>query len=145
MIITLTGHRPQRLQGQEKEIKTWLKNILHSFGENNICISGMAAGADQLFAYAAIEENNKLWCAWPYYKKNRDYAEYLEDHADNIIFVNQDYSPDCYTVRNKFMVDQADIVLAVWDGKPWGGTYNTIKYAEQQNKTIIEYKGLKNE
>ena len=34
------------------------------------------------------------------------------------------------------MVDAADIVLAVWDGKEWGGTWNTIKYAKDKGKEI---------
>ena len=34
------------------------------------------------------------------------------------------------------MVDAADIVLAVWDGKECGGTWNTIKYARDKRKEI---------
>ena len=34
------------------------------------------------------------------------------------------------------MVDNADKVIAVWDGSK-GGTYNCVKYAEKQNKEII--------
>jgi hypothetical protein len=41
------------------------------------------------------------------------------------------------------MVDQADILLCVWDGVPGGGTYLTRNYALQKNKQIIDYKGLR--
>ena len=43
--------------------------------------------------------------------------------------------------RNEYMVDMADAVLVVWDGKS-KGTANTVRYAEKTNKklTLIEIK-----
>lgn len=38
-------------------------------------------------------------------------------------------------VRNKQMVDLADAVLAVWDGKS-SGTKQTVKYAEDAGKPV---------
>jgi uncharacterized phage-like protein YoqJ len=38
--------------------------------------------------------------------------------------------------RNEYMVDNSDIVIAVWDGSK-GGTYNCVKYAEKLGKKII--------
>ena len=38
--------------------------------------------------------------------------------------------------RNKYMVDNSQIVIAVWNGKP-SGTANTVKYAREQGKTVI--------
>ena len=38
--------------------------------------------------------------------------------------------------RNEEMVDIADAVLAVWDGRSKGTEY-TLKYAQKKNKTII--------
>ena len=54
------------------------------------------------------------------------------------------YTHDCY----KTMVDAADIVLAVWDGKKWGGTWKTIEYALDQNKEVRlfpQYKTIEEE
>ncbi len=39
-------------------------------------------------------------------------------------------------IRNKEMVDYADAVIAVWDGKS-KGTKHTIDYARQQNKPLF--------
>ena len=39
--------------------------------------------------------------------------------------------------RNEEMVDAADAVLAVWDGRSKGTEY-TLKYAQKKNKTIIK-------
>lgn len=45
------------------------------------------------------------------------------------------YTPDCMQNRNRYMVDQADVILAVWDGKP-GGTGKTVRYARDQGKPV---------
>ena len=34
------------------------------------------------------------------------------------------------------MVDRSDLVLAVWNGKEQGGTWNTIRYARLKGKEI---------
>ena len=39
-------------------------------------------------------------------------------------------------MRNKSMVDRADLVVCLIDHSS-GGTYPTVKYAEKQNKKII--------
>ena len=41
-------------------------------------------------------------------------------------------------LRNEYMVDNADIVIAVWNGDKKGGTYNCVKYAEKLGKRIIQ-------
>ena len=38
--------------------------------------------------------------------------------------------------RNRYMVDQADVLIAVWDGSP-SGTGKTVRYAHQQGKPVI--------
>jgi hypothetical protein len=63
---------------------------------------------------------------------------------NNIItFISPVYSKESFIKRDFFMVDQADILLCVWDGVPGGGTYLTRNYALQKNKQIIDYKGLR--
>jgi hypothetical protein len=44
--------------------------------------------------------------------------------------------PDRFQVRNKYMVDQADKVVAFNDGRTTGGTANTIRYAESVGKPV---------
>ena len=46
------------------------------------------------------------------------------------------YSPDCMDKRNRYMVDHADVLIAVWDGSP-SGTGKTVRYAHQQGKSVI--------
>lgn len=39
--------------------------------------------------------------------------------------------------RNHEMVDRADMVVACWDGRVVGGTFDTIKYAISKHKLIM--------
>lgn len=49
--------------------------------------------------------------------------------------LQQRYTPDCMHKRNRYMVDQADYIIAVWNGKP-SGTGKTVQYAQQQGKPV---------
>lgn len=46
------------------------------------------------------------------------------------------YHPAKLQIRNKYMVDNSDLVIAVWDTSP-GGTKNCVNYAKKHNKNII--------
>ena len=46
------------------------------------------------------------------------------------------YYPAKMQKRNEWMIDNCDILIAVWDGSR-GGTCNCVKYCKKQNKEII--------
>ena len=50
--------------------------------------------------------------------------------------MEDDEDGEQYEVGNKYMVDNSQIVIAVWNGKP-SGTGNTVKYAQEQGKTVF--------
>lgn len=74
--------------------------------------------------------------------------ESQKSQADKCTFVDKlgkykipGYTEDIYypakmQKRNEYMVDNSDIVIAVWDGTS-GGTGNCVRYAKKKNKTII--------
>lgn len=45
------------------------------------------------------------------------------------------YSSDCMQKRNRYMVEHADLILAVWDGQP-SGTGMTVTYAHSLGKVV---------
>jgi uncharacterized phage-like protein YoqJ len=69
--------------------------------------------------------------------------------ADMVVYVDTLYKykipgqvEDAYYIekmqkRNEFMVNNSDVVIAVWDGSS-GGTGNCVKYAERKGKEIIK-------
>ncbi|MCQ2287252.1 MAG: hypothetical protein MJZ76_10350, partial [Bacteroidales bacterium] len=55
---------------------------------------------------------------------------------ENKQFSTDSYSKSCFQVRNKWMVDRSNLVIAVYNGES-GGTRNTIKYAEKHGIKIV--------
>lgn len=68
--------------------------------------------------------------------------------ADKIVYIDTldkyklpgsiegEYSAAKLQIRNKYMVDNSDLVIAVWDGSK-SGTKNCIDYAKKNGKRII--------
>lgn len=141
MKIAVTGHKPQRLKGQEKKISQWIHDEVRKLSLKEpitAAYTGMAWGVDQLFAIQCLLLNIPIYCVFPYYRENFTYREtYALDKAFNYIFLQDKYSKDSYYKRDCWMVDNCDVLIAVWDGIPQGETYQTIEYAKQKNKPII--------
>lgn len=57
--------------------------------------------------------------------------------CDKETLLQTHYTPDCMDKRNRYMVDHADYIIAVWDGKP-SGTGKTVMYAQSKGKVIIK-------
>ncbi len=150
-----TGHRPEKLPGC-KELNKPVLSIVKSMLYYQIYqaiesgyeyfISGVARGVDLWAALYVIEikkkfPNIKLICAKPYEDHGNQFkGEDLWDFknilakADEIISVSKNYSPDCFRLRNCFMVDHSSRLIAVVDNYK-SGTGQTISYA---NKKGIE-------
>lgn len=45
---------------------------------------------------------------------------------------NETYHPAKMDKRNRYMVDNSNIIIALWNGDKTGGTYNCIKYAKRK-------------
>ena len=56
--------------------------------------------------------------------------------ADLVKEIKDHYFTGCYQVRNEWMVDHSNLVIAVFNGQK-SGTQNTIKYAKKKNVGIV--------
>ena len=139
MRIAITGHRPGRIAGREKEIQEWIRKQL---AENDCteALSGMATGTDQIFARIVEERNIPLICCYPYRRTRFHPAEEeINSRASDVRFISEDYIKQSYWIRDKYMVDNCDILLAVFDGKQEGGTWITVEYANRVGKPIVYF------
>ena len=157
MICCVTGHRPKGFpfvrSEDSLEYCTYLKKMTETVDEL-ICegyqafISGMADGADMDFAKTVIRIRDArggitLEGALPYSQsrpqknfEQRTEKEEIVNLCDCKTIVSDHYYRGCMHKRNRYMVDKADIVLAVWNGVCSGGTWETIKYARKKGKFI---------
>ena len=157
-IVCFTGHRPQNLpfgfneeDDRCRKLKELLRESIVDLIENHGAtrfISGMALGVDMYAAQIVLEEKRTfrrvtLECAIPckgqvrYWTPEQKtvYRDILQE-CDKITLLQHEYTSDCMEKRNRYLVDSADIVLAVWDGSN-GGTANTVRYAQAQDKEIL--------
>jgi len=59
------------------------------------------------------------------------------DRADSIVYVSRAYHKNCMLDRNRFLVDHAAVLLAVYNGEWRGGTAMTVRYAQKLGRKII--------
>ena len=135
-----TGHRPKGLGYPESDERcTALKQCIHSLivrmiEEEGVThfISGMAQGVDLYAAEIVLELKEQypqitLECAIPYERQAVRWPAALRERyfsiasrCDKETMLQRQYTRDCMKKRNQYMVDCADVVLAVWYAKEKG-------------------------
>jgi uncharacterized phage-like protein YoqJ len=139
-VVCGTGHRPDKLGGYSTEAQNIvLSTAYHALDAHKptLLITGMAQGWDMMLACAALENQIPYLAAVPFKgqelrwsKKDQKLYNHLLKHANKVVYVSESYKgPWIMQKRNEWMVDHSDIILALWDGEPKGGTYNCLKYA----------------
>lgn len=147
MILSATGHRPNKLGGYSKDVQDKLKNLAISFlskEKPDKIITGMALGWDTAWARAGLSLQIPVLAAIPFYgqesmwpgESKKSYFNILEQCEDVVYVCDKGYAPWKMQIRNEYMVDKCDKVVALWDGSE-GGTGNCIRYAVKANKPII--------
>lgn len=152
--ICFTGHRPGRLPAQDTPLFEQLRNDMgdaiiraYNSGFHNF-ISGMARGVDLMAARNVVilkptHHYMTLTAAVPFRDQYTrwlgfEQEEYLAllPQCDRMEITGKEYYPGVYIERDKWMVDNSDAVIAVWDGHKQGGTWATMAYAQEQGKRI---------
>ena len=111
-ICGVTGHREIPAEYMEQAEQDLRREIEKAIADGyTYFISGFADGADQLFARIVLE------------KAKENPALRLEA---------------AIPYRNRYMVSQADRVIAVYDGREKGGTVSTIRMVHAQRKEMRE-------
>jgi uncharacterized phage-like protein YoqJ len=151
MILAGTGHRPVTLNLTYSKSD---RQLLFDFAlsslqkqaltSNDTIISGMANGWDQALACAAIELEIPFIAALPFKGQESKWPESGKSHynyllskaKETVIVCEGGYANWKYYARDKWMVDHADGILALWSGIK-SGTADTVMYAKQKNKQVI--------
>ena len=155
--ICFTGHRPKGLPwgyDETKESCILFKRVMTSIIEKAIVngytyfISGMALGVDMICAEIVLElkkkyKNVMLECAIPCINQEKKWSSFQQERYRNILkkadvvnYVSEtEYTNTCMNDRNNYMVEQSDVVIAVWNGKP-SGTGNAVKMAKNAGKKV---------
>lgn len=158
LTCAITGHRFASLPFGTNEADARcheLKNIIRNELVNLIdrdgvrrFLCGMALGADQITAeilillkskYPDLELYAFVPCPEQYLKWNAaQSARYraILQHTDEIVQISDKYTRGCMQKRNRAMIENADILLAVYCEGATGGTASTLKLAEKKGLEI---------
>jgi len=152
-ICCFTGHRPEKLPWGEYEADLRCRRLKRGIAQAleeaytagcRRFLSGMARGCDLYFAEAVLElreryDDVELECvrpcetqadSWPPQEQER-YRSIL-DHCNYDTLVQHHYDRFCMMRRNRYMVDRSAHIIAVYNGVPKGGTYQTLLLAKRK-------------
>ena len=153
-----SGYRPEKLPWGTNEddalclaLKEKLTDTLRRvyFSDIRHFICGMARGCDTYFCEAAIRLREDYPCvtieaAIPcegqsdgWRDEDRERYDRLVVQCDYRTYVSLEYTKDCMKRRNRYMVKNSSVLIAVFDGKI-GGTMYTRNYAARRGIQIIE-------
>lgn len=162
MACAITGHRPSRFRFKYNEKNADCKRLkkrlhdqfilLYELGVRRFYIGG-ALGVDmwageillklkeqqeysdiELVEALPFEGHDDMWDA-----PNRQRLAFLKEHSEFVTIIGKRGVGNAYLDRNRYMVDQADYVLAVYDNnrKLRSGTGMIVHYAEKKGLPII--------
>ena len=148
-----TGHRPDKLpwgtqEGDprcleaKKRLKLAVEEAYAQGCRHFLC--GMARGADFYFAEAVLalrEDHPEVTLegarpcesqadGWPLADRLR--YQHILDCCNYETLVQHNYDRGCMMRRNRYLVDHASRIIALYDGEPKGGTAQTLAYAMKQ-------------
>lgn len=157
-VCAFTGHRPGKMAFYGESDPACLKlmgeihrqiEIAVEKGFRNF-ISGMAIGVDQWAAISVLDLKRiypdiRLYAALPYPMQSEKWFNWQKERyfdllslCEKVYVVSEEYSKSAPNFRNAFMIDHADLLIAVYDGKTAGGTKNTFEMAMKKGiETVI--------
>lgn len=153
-----TGHRIEKLPWGENEddprcvkLKRELADAVDAVYRSGVrhFLCGMATGCDMYFCEAVLalraeHDDVTLEAAIPWEGQSESWSAPLRRRYDRLVtecdyhtLVCRGYTPDCLMRRNRYMVDNATVLIAAYGGKT-GGTMNTLLYAIRQGREVIQ-------
>ena len=143
--VAVTGHRTLCKDFDKERLKKTFTGLIKD--GYNVFLVGMAVGFDTECFRMLYELKNKndikIIACIPCLNQSERFnsfqkAEYdkMLTQADEKIVLSEKYHSKCMQIRNEFMVDNASVLVS-YLRKDYGGTKNTVKYAEKVNCKII--------
>lgn len=151
MKCALTGHRELSASLDQNALYDALEELIKA-GYTAFCC-GMAEGFDLLALECLVSLRRKyrifLEACIPYegqensfsFSQRKRYRE-LIGWCDKRTVLSKSYHGGCYLVRNRYMVDQADLVFA-YCNKDTGGTAYTVNYARDRGVEVRLFRAEK--
>lgn len=160
---SFTGHRPAKLPwGYDEttascmEFKFRLRETLEYLIGRGYAdfMSGGALGFDMMASEIVLSLREKYpWVRltmvlpfdgqadkWPEEQQRRWLS--IIEASDKVVHISHSYDKGVYFRRNHYLVENADLLLAAYDGQP-GGTAGTVAYAKRHGVKVARLSPVK--
>ena len=155
--LAITGHRDIiGNKALQEKVKNYLENIIEKNIESElVLLSPLADGADRFVAkiFLDLQESNnnlKLIVPLPYNQERymQDFDEVSTKEFLKFLTKTDSYfevehkTKSGYLDVGRYVVDEADILLALWDGTfngKVGGTGDIVDYAKGQGVEVMHF------
>jgi hypothetical protein len=160
--IAISGHRKFQNQSEVSNNLALSLQYFRAIDKDLQAISALAVGADTIFAEEAIKQKIPVRYVLPFeleeYEKDFSLSErtVLRDllaknkNQYEVVSPLKDTQPEtknaAYMAVGKRLVDECDVLVAVWDGQDaqgLGGTGDVVVYARTQNKPVHIVKAVR--
>jgi hypothetical protein len=156
--VGITGHRPNRMHIGVARVEARLAQVLRALRKGAghhtqlVALSAIAEGSDRIFATWALRLGYDLHALLPF--SSTDYESTFGDPQTTPVYRNLltragkvtefpgtlAESTAAYEAVGRLAVEQSNILVAVWDGKPAagrGGTPEIMQYALDLGRPVI--------
>jgi len=149
-----TGHRAMSMAEQKQIFPVLNQEILNAIKKGvTVFRSGGALGFDTIAALSVLNLKKKypeikLYVDVPHRRQCAKWSDFDKSvyrnilaSADKVTYVSAYYEKGCMQKRNRYMVDNSDMVIA-YVKKASGGSYYTACYAKSLDKEVINLGAL---
>lgn len=159
LVVAVSGHRPARLPADTAELRTRANAALAELrelglrdGARPVVLSALAEGADRLLAEEATRLGFALEALLPFarYEYERDFPDpqsvarfrALLRRAEAVVELDTARADGdaAYARLGSALLDRADVLFAVWDGRPArgpGGTATVLAEAQARGIPLL--------
>ena len=147
MRIGITGHRGLPAATEQLVDRAIREQLAAYAGCDIIGVSNLADGADQLFAQAVLDTGGQLDVIIPAARYRDGLPESAHASYDRLLskassvhrLDRVESTADAHMEASNVMLDRADGLFAVWDGKParaYGGTADVVAEARKRGMPV---------
>lgn len=151
-VVALTGHR--KLGAAEPWVRAQLRDGIARLRDQGTHTgrSGMALGADTIWAEEVLRAGLQLHAVVPFEAQAETPARWTNEQRANWLRLRaaadaetvcspdpRDYTRAVAALhyRNQVLIEPAQGVIAVWDGRERSGTWNAVRYARKLGRPIV--------
>lgn len=152
-VVAVTGHchlgDSAAVRFTVHTLHAMLEQLQRAYPQGIVALSGLATGADTIFAEAALACGIPLEACLACADITANFAPGLERERFESLLARSrrvhrlpfvECSNEAYMALGRWLVDSSDLLIAVWNGLPavaLGGTGDVVAYALQQGRAVL--------